>query len=77
MKVFMGGYESWREKIEGWKSDPSNWARISPLIGKDTSIAQACLKYVLRNTEVSTAIVGMRTIEEINENSAVPRTVMF
>lgn len=77
MKAFMGGYESWAERIKEWKSDPTNWARISPLIGKDTSIAQACLKYVLRNTEVSTAIVGMRTIEEINENSAVPRTVMF
>ena len=71
MKAFMGGYKSWTERTKEWKSDPTNWARVSPLIGKDTSIAQACLKYVIRNVEVSTVIVGMRTIEEINENSKV------
>lgn len=71
MKAFMGANEHWNTRVRSWQKDPTNWSRLSCFINDETSVAQACIKYVLNNPGVSTALLGMRNSAELEENIAV------
>ena len=49
MKVFRGASESWEEQVKKWKADEIAWSRLSQRVDENTSVGQACLKYVLKN----------------------------
>ena len=72
MKVFRGASESWKDRIKKWKADEATWSKLSPHVDENTSVGQACLKYVLKNPKLSTAIVGMQSIAQVEENAKVP-----
>jgi len=73
MKVFRGASETWEERVAKFQADTANWARLDALIGDATSVAQACVKYVLKNPLLATAVLGMQSIENVGENAAVPK----
>jgi aryl-alcohol dehydrogenase-like predicted oxidoreductase len=75
MKVFRGASESWEERVKKWQADEAAWAKLSPHIDENTSVGQACLKYVLNNPKLSTAIVGMQSIAQVEENAKVLREI--
>ncbi|MFQ6041588.1 MAG: aldo/keto reductase [Candidatus Poribacteria bacterium] len=75
MKVFRGASESWKERVKKWKADEAAWSRLSQHIDASTSVGKACLKYVLKNPKLSTAIVGMQSIAQVEENAKVPREI--
>jgi len=76
MKVFRGKSEElWEERVKKWQADEAAWSRLSPHIDENTSVGQACLKYVLMNPKLSTAIVGMQSIAQLEENAKVPRQI--
>ena len=72
MKVFRGASESCEDRVKKWKADEAAWAKLSQHIDENISVGQACLKYVLKNPKLSTAIVGMQSIEQVEENAKVP-----
>jgi len=73
MKVFRSASETWEDRVAKWKADETNWARLNDLIDDSTSVAQACVKYVLNNPLLSTAVLGMQSLENVCENAAVPK----
>ena len=75
MKVFRGASESWEERVKKWKSNEAAWSRLNQHVDESTSIGQACLRYVLKNSKVSTAIIGMQSIAQVEENSKVPKNI--
>ena len=56
-----------------FQADTANWARLDALTDDSTSVAQACVKYVLKNPLLSTAVLGMQSVENVCENAAVPQ----
>jgi len=73
MKVFRGAYETWDKKVESFKADQKNWARLTALMDDSISVSQACVKYVLKNPLLSTAVLGMQSMEYVSENAVVPK----
>jgi aryl-alcohol dehydrogenase-like predicted oxidoreductase len=73
MKVFRGAYEAWKDRVAKFRADATNWARLDTLMDDSTSVAQACVKYVLKNPLLSTAVLGMQSVEYVSENAAVPK----
>ena len=73
MKVFRGASEAWTDRVASFQADATNWARLDALMDDSTSIAQACVKYVLKNPLLSTAVLGMQSVEYVCENAAVPQ----
>lgn len=71
MKVFRGASETWEKRMAQWKADAINWERLNALIDNSTSVAQACVKYVLKNPLLSTAVLGMQSVENVCENATV------
>jgi len=71
MKVFRGASDTWEKRVSQWQADASNWMRLEALIDDSTSVAQACVKYVLQNPLLSTAVLGMQSMEYVIENAAV------
>jgi len=75
MKVFRGASESWEERVKKWQADEAAWSKLSLHVDENTSVGQACLKYVLKNPKLSTAIVGMQSIAQVEENARVLREI--
>lgn len=75
MKIFRSASETWEDRVAKWKADATNWARLNDLIDDSTSVAQACVKYVLNNPLLATAVLGMQSLENVGENAAVPKMV--
>ncbi|MFC1713907.1 aldo/keto reductase [Candidatus Poribacteria bacterium] len=73
MKVFRGAYETWEDRVAKSRADAINWSRLAALMDDSTSVAQACVKYVLKNPLLSTAVLGMQSVEYVSENAAVPK----
>ena len=73
MKVLRAAYETWEKRITDFKADATNWSRLAELMDDSTSIAQACIKYVLKNPLLSTAVLGIQSVENIVENAAVAK----
>jgi len=75
MKVFRSASESWENREKKWRADAKSWARLSPYVDENTSVAQACIKYVLKNPKLSTAALGMQSVAQVEENAKVPRQI--
>lgn len=73
MKVFRSASESWEDRVAKFQADATNWARLDALMDDSTSVAQACVKYVLKNPLLSTVVLGMQSVECVCENAAVPK----
>jgi len=73
MKVFRSASETWESRVANFKTDAPNWSRLNALMNDTTSVAQACVKYVLKNPLLSTALLGMQSAEYVCENAAVPK----
>ena len=73
MKVFRAAYETWEDRVAKFQTDAENWARLEALMDGSTSVAQACVKYVLKNPLLSTALLGMQSVEYVSENTSVPK----
>jgi len=73
MKVFRSASETWEKRVATFQADATNWARLNALMDDSTSVAQACIKYVLKNPLLSTALLGMQSIENVCENAVVPK----
>lgn len=73
MKVFRSASDAWETRLANFRKEAANWARLEALMDDSTSVGQACLKYVLKNPLVSTAVLGMQSAEIVCENSAVPK----
>jgi aryl-alcohol dehydrogenase-like predicted oxidoreductase len=75
MKVFRGAYETWEKRMAKFQTEAKNWKRLAELMDDSTSVAQACVKYVLKNPLLSTAVLGMQSVENLYENVTVPKMV--
>lgn len=73
MKVFRSASETWEKRVETFQADATNWARLKVLMDDSTSVAQACIKYVLKNLFLSNAILGMQSVKNVCENAVVPK----
>ena len=75
MKVFRSASETWEERVAKFQADAANWPKLAALMDDSTSVAQACVKYVLKNPLLSTAVLGMQSVENVCENAAIPKMV--
>ena len=73
MKVFRSASETWEKRVETFQADATNWARLKALIDDSTPVAQACIKYVLKNPFLSAALLGMQSVKNVSENAVVPK----
>ncbi len=73
MKIFRSASETWEKRMADFQADEANWARLNALMDDSTSVAQACIKYVLKNPFLSTALLGMQSVEYVCENAVVPK----
>jgi aryl-alcohol dehydrogenase-like predicted oxidoreductase len=73
MKVFRSASETWEKRVETFQADTANWARLKALMDDSTSVAQACIKYVIKNPLLSTALLGMQSVKNVCENAVVPK----
>ena len=73
MKVFRSASETWEKRVATFQADATNWARLKALMDDSTSVAQACIKYVLKNPFLSTAVLGMQSVKNVCEDAAVPK----
>jgi len=64
IKVFGGAGECGADIAANWQNDSD----LQPYLSKSTTVAQAALRFVLNNPEISSALIGMRTETEIMEN---------
>jgi aryl-alcohol dehydrogenase-like predicted oxidoreductase len=70
MKVFMSAVDPWDTRVSKIKSDAAGWARLKPYVDAGATIPQACVKWALSNENVQTAVLGMRTVAEAEEDAA-------
>jgi aryl-alcohol dehydrogenase-like predicted oxidoreductase len=73
MKVLRSASETWEKRVETFQADAPNWARLKVLMNDSTSVAQACIKYVLKNPFLSTVLLGMQSVKNVCENAIVPK----
>ena len=66
----LDGHVPYDRRLEAWQNDAAAWGRIKPLADRGLTPAQACIRYALSRPGVHTALVGMRTPEEIREDMA-------
>jgi aryl-alcohol dehydrogenase-like predicted oxidoreductase len=64
IKVFEGAYECWADKASKWQHD----SNLQPYLSNNTTVAQAAVRFVLNNTKLSSALIGMRSEAEILDN---------
>ena len=73
MKVFRSALQTWEERVERFQGDAGNWERLNALMDGSTSVAQACIKYVLKNPLLSTALLGMQSVQNVQENASMAK----
>lgn len=64
IKVFGGAYKCWTDKANDWLND----SNLQPYLSKSIKVAQAAVRFVLSNPDLSSALIGMRSEAEIMEN---------
>ena len=68
MKVLLGAMQPWSTRASNLRKDTEAWARLKPLIDAGHTTPQACIRWALSNPNVHTALLGMRTIAEVEED---------
>lgn len=64
IKVFGGAYRSWADKAAQLERN----ANLQPLLSKNMTVAQAAVRFVLSNPELSSALIGMQSEAQIMDN---------
>lgn len=75
IKVFTGAYNSWADRAAHLERNTN----LQPHLSKSTTVAQAAVRLVLGNPDLSSALIGMRREAEITDNvkaSSIARSVM-
>jgi aryl-alcohol dehydrogenase-like predicted oxidoreductase len=70
MKVLISPNDPWSTRETLLRHDPEAWARLQPLVQLGCTVPQACIRWALSNEAVNTAVVGMRTVGEAEEDTA-------
>ena len=70
MKVLLSAIDPWTEREDLLRNDAVAWARLQPFVQSGLTVPQACIRWALANQHVHSAIIGMRTIAEAEENAA-------
>lgn len=64
IKVFGGASDCRTDIATKWRND----SNLQPYLSKSTTVAQAVVRFVLNNPEISSALIGMRSEAEIRDN---------
>ncbi len=64
IKVFGGARACGTDIGTSWQND----SNLQPYLSKNTTVAQAAVRFVLNNPDLSSALIGMRSEKEIMEN---------
>jgi aryl-alcohol dehydrogenase-like predicted oxidoreductase len=64
IKVFGGAYKSWADKAAQLERN----ANLQPLLSKKMTVAQAAVRFVLSNPDLSSALIGMQSEAQIMDN---------
>jgi len=68
MKVLLSALDPWSSRKDMLKNDSEAWTRLQPFLEMGYTVPQACIRWALSNKEVHTAVVGMRTVSEAEED---------
>ncbi len=64
IKVFGGAHKCGTDIATKWQND----SNLQPYLSEKTTVAQAAVRFVLNNPEISSALIGMRSVGEITDN---------
>ena len=70
MKVLLGAYQAWSTRESALRKDAEAWARLNPFLNARATVSQACIRWALSNENIHTAVIGMRTVAEADEDAA-------
>jgi len=71
IKTFLGPNTPMGQRWAKLQGDADAWPRVQPCLEQGYSLPQGCLKWSMENESVSTRLVGMRRVNEVNEDAAV------
>lgn len=68
MKVLASALRPWSERETDLRGVNEAWRRLEPFVGTGASVPQACIQWALSNEEIHSAVLGMRTMAEAEED---------